>query len=115
MSKPIKCPRCHGPATTIDKAPPGEKGDVIRCAVEAQCRALTDAAREVEATNAAAADAAAAFVRTIGKPVPLSPRDVVVPAHVYSELFDAVADWKAAGQALHDASRAYGLAAQNAA
>lgn len=114
MSKPIKCPRCHGPATMIDKAPPGEKGDVIRCAVEAQCCALHDAARELETAHAAVADSALEFIRRAGKPCGTG-GEIKIPMYVYADFHSAVAEWKDAGQALHDATVAYGLAARNAA
>lgn len=38
-----KCPRCHGTAKMIDKAPPGESGDVIRCDLEDTCVAQSTA------------------------------------------------------------------------
>ncbi len=43
MTKPVTCPRCHGPAEMVDPAPAGESGDVVRCAVERECVALTEA------------------------------------------------------------------------
>lgn len=121
MSKPTKCPRCGGPAKMIDKAPPGESGDVVWCLVkehlnagwkgrERQCATLADAAREVETTHMAVVDATQDFTRAIGKPANRN-ADVIVPGYLYADLLAIVTEWKGAGQALHDLTVAHASAA----
>lgn len=108
MTEHAKCPRCYGPAEMISKAPRGESGDVIRCAVENQCVALTDAARELEENHSAVVDAAHEFTRVIGKPDRNA--DFRVPGYLYHNLRCAVEEWKEAGQTLHDATRRFAAA-----
>lgn len=109
MSKQTKCPRCHGPATMVDKAPKGESGDVVRCDAEKTCVALHEAAREVEETHAAIVDAAAEFVRAVGQPKDRY-ADVTIPGYLYREISEPIREWKAAGQKLHDATVAHAAA-----
>lgn len=104
-----KCPRCHGPATMIDKAPSGESGDVVRCAAEETCAALGDAAKDLERAHLAVVDAAAEFVRIVGTPK-RDPVEIKIAGCTYMDLVDAVQDWRAAGEALVKATRAHAAA-----
>lgn len=51
MSKRTKCPMCGGPATMIDKAPPGESGDVVKCAKACEDGTETETTITVKATH----------------------------------------------------------------
>ena len=108
MSAAATCPRCHGPATIVDKAPPGESGDVIRCDYEKTCAALTEAARFLEETHADVVPAAQEFVRAMGKPKRTA--EIKVPGHLYAELAGTVEYWKKAGEALVRAQRKHAAA-----
>ncbi len=111
MQNHTTCPRCHGPATMIDKAPPGESGDVVRCHREDTCFKLHNAARELERAHADIVDGARDFFRAMGgKRLKHPPAEVKIPGHIVAELLGVVADWKDAGQALHDATIAHAKA-----
>lgn len=105
MSKPVTCPRCHGPAKMIDKAPKGERGNVVRCDVEAECAAVTTAAKDLDERYAGVVDAAQELSERMGR-VRRDPAylhwEVRVPGWAYLEFQTAVLEWKEAGQALHD-------------
>lgn len=109
----IRCSRCHGPAIMIDKAPRGERGDVIRCHAEETCSAVSAAAVDLEQAHLAVSDAALEFVRLVGKPSARG--EIKIPAYAYSDLADAVQEWKDAGERLIAAQRKHAARATAAA
>ncbi len=98
MTKQTKCHRCNGSATMVDKAPPGESGDVIRCDREKTCVAQDEAARLLSEAKDAVSNAAAEAV------------DEGFSSDARLYLREAVEDWRKAGDAFLAAVAAHGRA-----
>jgi hypothetical protein len=98
----------------IDKAPPDESGDVVQCVSEETCVALDAAAKNVDETYAAIVEEAHEFARQVGKLPSPPPIEVKLPGYLVAGLIGTVREWRDAGQALHNATRAH-AAAQGAA
>jgi hypothetical protein len=82
----------------VDKAPPGESGDVIRCDRERTCVALDEASRRLAEAKDTVSDVAADVC------------DEGFQKSGLQALREAIQDWRAAGDAFLAALAAHGSA-----